>query len=175
LCPRLLLQIPLFFATVMSYHVLMKAAPAQFVGMTVVGMISFTLINYGSTFLSPSSSSILTAFAICVVRPRAQKQSEYMYSLSQYIHNATSASHLGLNGRLMTALVSSPYPPITDASRTCHLVLCLSVLGRQPVCALDQQPWPHPHPQWRLPHRARVHGRCDTQLIYSYSDLYCIT
>lgn len=92
LCPRRLLQIPLFFATVLSYHVLMKAAPAQFVGMTVVGMISFTLINYGSTFLSPSSSSILTAFAICVVRPR-QLKTQNIYPLSHDIHNATSASH----------------------------------------------------------------------------------
>lgn len=64
-------KVPLFFGTVLSYHVLMKAAPAQWLGMTVVAAISFTLINYTPAFLSNSSASILTSFALCVVRRAA--------------------------------------------------------------------------------------------------------
>jgi|EP00624_Nannochloropsis_granulata_P002243 uncharacterized membrane protein YjjB (DUF3815 family) len=59
-------KVPLFLTTVMCFNILMKAAPAQWLGMMSVATISYVTINLASTVggMSPSSATVVTAFLV---------------------------------------------------------------------------------------------------------------
>ncbi len=57
-------RVPLFLATVLCFSILVKAAPAQWLGMLVLSALSFTTINVATQHLDASSSIVLTSFLI---------------------------------------------------------------------------------------------------------------
>lgn len=61
-------KIPLFLSTITCFNILMKGAPAQWLGMLCVAAISFLTINLAPTLhnMSSSSSTVLAAFFVGV-------------------------------------------------------------------------------------------------------------
>lgn len=61
-------KVPLFLATVVCFSILLKAAPAQWMGMLSVAALSFYTVNavHGEGWLDASSSTCLTAFLVGV-------------------------------------------------------------------------------------------------------------